>query len=569
MKKVLFVATVVKTHIMEFHIPYLKMFKDMGWETAVAAKNDYDNPADCIIPYCDKYYDISFGRNPFTISNFKAYKELKRVIDEGDYEIIHCHTPVGGALTRIAAMYARKKGARVYYTAHGFHFYDGAPLINWLLYYPIERILSKFTDVLITINKEDFRRAKSFSVKELYYVPGVGVDLKKFNRVFIDKKLKRQEIGVKSESFVLLSVGELVPRNNHEVVIRALADLKLKGQLDSIEYVICGCGVLETKLKNLAIELEVSGNVHFIGYRNDISEIYNCCDLFMLMSHQDRFPIALIEAMACGLAVICSNIRGNMDLIDDGSSGLIVENCPTKLSKSILELKNNHELRETITYAALEKIKHFDLGCVEEITERINDRVNDNSLYDLYMGQKIRKEFGIPINADVILSVGEVNKNKNHKLGIEALSKLSRRNIYYVVCGRGPLTEYNIELAKQLGVNDRVIFAGYRNDVRSFYKMADYFLFPSLREGLSLALMEAIACGLPIICSSIRGNTDLVENDVTGLVTHNKSKEIVDYLLKLESNSFQKYSFVKAGFKKIKDFDLHTVLQKMKHIYKI
>lgn len=99
MKKVLFVATVVKTHIMEFHIPYLKMFKEMGWETAVAARNDYENPSDCVIPYCDTYYDIPFERNPLKLGNMKAYKRLEKVIDDGGYDIIHCHTPVGAMLT--------------------------------------------------------------------------------------------------------------------------------------------------------------------------------------------------------------------------------------------------------------------------------------------------------------------------------------------------------------------------------------------------------------------------------------------------------------------------------------
>lgn len=235
MKKVLFVATVVKTHIMEFHIPYLKMFKEMGWETAVAARNDYENPADCVIPYCDTYYNIPFERNPLKPGNLKAYKELKHIIDEGEYDIIHCHTPVGAMLTRLAAKQARKKGTKVFYTAHGFHFYKGAPAINWILYYPVEKWLSRYTDVLITINKEDYERAKTFKAGKVCYVPGVGIDLKKFNAGYVNKEQKRKEIGVSADDFVLLSVGELIPRKNHEVVIRALSVLK---QLDKLNHMI-------------------------------------------------------------------------------------------------------------------------------------------------------------------------------------------------------------------------------------------------------------------------------------------------------------------------------------------
>ena len=155
-KRVLIIATVVKTHIMQFHIPTLKLFKEMGWETAVAARNDYQNPEDCQIPYCDQFYDIPFERIPFKPKNIECYKRLKDIIDQGDFQIIHCHTPVGGALGRLAAQKAREEGTRVLYTAHGFHFYRGAPLLNWLLYYPVEKYCSRLTDAILTINQEDF-----------------------------------------------------------------------------------------------------------------------------------------------------------------------------------------------------------------------------------------------------------------------------------------------------------------------------------------------------------------------------------------------------------------------------
>lgn len=364
---------------MEFHIPYLKMFKDMDWETAVAARNDYENPADCVIPYCDTYYNIPFERNPLKPGNWKAYKNLKKVIDEGVYDIIHCHTPVGAMLTRLAAKQTRKNGTKVFYTAHGFHFYEGAPAINWLLYYPVEKWLSNCTDVLITINKEDYERAKTFKAGKVCYVPGVGIDLKKFNVGFIDKKQKRKEIGVTADEFVLLSVGELIPRKNHEVVIRAMSVLKQNGNLDHIEYVICGRGAYEANLKKLAEELDVADNIHFLGYRNDISEICNCADVFVFMSHQEGLPVALMEAMACGLPAVCSNIRGNTDLIEDGVTGLISDNTPTAVAESIIRMKNDTALREQMALAALKKITEFDLINVEQ------------QMKELYVSVEVRK----------------------------------------------------------------------------------------------------------------------------------------------------------------------------------
>lgn len=139
MKKVLFVATMVKTHIMEFHIPYLKMLQEDGWETAVAAKNDYENPEECHIPYCDYYFDIPFERSPIKKENIIAYRKLKAIIEKGKFSVVHCHTPVGAALTRLSAMKMRRNGLKVIYTAHGFHFFKGAPVINWLFYYTIEK----------------------------------------------------------------------------------------------------------------------------------------------------------------------------------------------------------------------------------------------------------------------------------------------------------------------------------------------------------------------------------------------------------------------------------------------
>ena len=559
MKKVLFVATVVKTHIMEFHIPYLKMFKEMGWETAVAARNDYENPADCVIPYCDTYYNIPFERNPLKPGNLKAYKELKHIIDEGEYDIIHCHTPVGAMLTRLAAKQARKQGTKVFYTAHGFHFYKGAPAINWILYYPVEKWLSRYTDVLITINKEDYERAKTFKAGKVCYVPGVGIDLKKFNVGYVNKEQKRKEIGVSADDFVLLSVGELIPRKNHEVVIRALSVLKQLDKLNHIEYVICGRGAYETDLKKLAEGLDVADHVHFLGYRNDISEICNCADLFVFMSHQEGLPVALMEAMACGLPAVCSNIRGNTDLIEDGVTGLLANNTPEEVAESISEMKSDTALRNRVASAALQKIKQFDLSSVEDEMSKIyGGGVRNLVLQGVYKGQRIRKELGIPLDAKVVLSVGEVNKNKNHKVGIEALAKLRDKNTYYVICGRGPLMEAHKELAQSLGVGDRVVLTGYRTDVADFYKMADVFLFPSFREGLPVAVMEAMASGLPVVATRIRGSSDLVQQgdlfeptDVDGIA---KAIETLQ-----QSNAKHETAV----------FDIHKVIESMKTIYEI
>lgn len=369
--KVLFTATVVKTHIMQFHIPYLKMFQEMGWETAVAARNDYENPADCVIPYCDVYYDIKFERSPLNPKNLEAYRELKRILDEGEYDLVHCHTPVGGMLTRLAAGSARKKGSKIFYTAHGFHFYQGAPLLNWLVYYPLERWMARKTDVLITINQEDYQRAKHFPAKQVVYIPGVGVDLQRFAPDRAARLAKRKELGLGEEEFALLSVGELIPRKNHALVLEALARLRQEGKLEKIRYLICGRGKIEAELRQKAEALGVADRVAFLGYRKDVPQLCNACDLFVFMSLQEGLPVALMEAMACGLPVVCSRIRGNTDLVESGVNGEILDSTPEALAESIQRLRLDPVRRERYAASAGRTVQAYDLQNVQEQMKKV------------------------------------------------------------------------------------------------------------------------------------------------------------------------------------------------------
>ena len=360
-KKVLFVATVVKTHMMQFHLPYLKMFQDMGWETAVASRNDYENPEDCRIPYCDTYYDIPFERMPWKPKNLTAYRMLKRIIDEGEYDIVHCHTPVGAMIARLAALAARKKGTKVIYTAHGFHFFKGASLVNWLLFYPAEWLLAPVTDVLITINKEDYARAKKrMHAGRIEYVPGVGIDTGRFHAAPACRAEKRRELGFSEADFLLLTVAEMTKNKNHITVLKALAALKETEEYQNMHYLIVGRGEEWPSLEESARQLGVSDHVHFLGYRTDAPDMYRCSDLFLFVPFREGLSVALMEAMGSGMPILCTEIRGNTDLVDDGVSGQFVENEPQALAEAILELYRDPERRAAYGAAAAEKVKLFD-----------------------------------------------------------------------------------------------------------------------------------------------------------------------------------------------------------------
>ena len=319
MKKVLFVATVVQKHINVFHLPALKMLQEDGYRTYVAAANDTDSKH-VKISYCDEYVEIVFKRSPLHPGNVSAYRKLKDLIQSNDFDIIHCHTPVGGLLTRLAARKVRKKGTRVFYTAHGFHFYKGAPLKNWLFYYPVEKICSYFTDVLITINQEDYELAKNkFKAKAVHYVPGVGIDLSRFENIKVDRNVKRREIGVPEDAVLLLSVGELNENKNHHVIIRALAKLNNP----KIHYAIAGIGNKRDYLFELAKRLGVSDQVHLLGFRKDIPELNYVSDIFCFPSIREGLPVSLMEAAALGLPMVAADNRGTREIIKNGKSGFL------------------------------------------------------------------------------------------------------------------------------------------------------------------------------------------------------------------------------------------------------
>lgn len=367
MKKVLFVATVVKTHIMEFHVPYLEMFQQMGWETAVAARNDYRNPADCAIPFCHHYYDIPFHRSPLKKNNLSAYRQLRRLIRQEHYDIIHCHTPVGAMIARLAAMGQRKHGTKVIYTAHGFHFFRGAPLKNWLLYFPAEWLLAHFTDVLITINREDHAFAqKHLHAGRVEYVPGVGVDTHKFRFDPQARNNKRQELGIGKEDFLILTVAELIARKNHSLVLEALHLLRREPFFPKVRYLICGQGELEEALREQCRRLEIDSQVIFAGYRRDIPELCSAADLFAFMTHQEGLPVALMEAMSCSLPCLCSRVRGCSDLITDGTDGRMTQMDPQAVADAIAALYRDPALRTRLGRAAAGKLQEFSSESVHK-----------------------------------------------------------------------------------------------------------------------------------------------------------------------------------------------------------
>lgn len=369
MKKVLFVATVVRLHLNLFHLPYLRWFHDQGWQVDVAANNDFEDPADCVIPCCDHHYVIPFERSPFKKGNLLAYRQLKALLDREHYDIIHCHTPMGGVITRLAAGSARNQGTRVIYTAHGFHFYDGAPLINWLLYYPVERLLSRRTDLLLTINGEDHRRAKTFHAKRTELVNGVGIDLSRFAEATEQQKAQvRRELGLREGDIFAFTAGNLDPGKNQRTLLQAV---KL---LDDprVHLVLAGNGPLRGELEQLAGELGIADRIHFLGFRRDVYRLCSSADLFLFASRREGLSVSVMEAMACGLPIAASGIRGNTDLIDSGRGGFLLPPDDAKgFADAIRQILEEPQIRERMKRHNLEKIRRYSIEAVTEQMARL------------------------------------------------------------------------------------------------------------------------------------------------------------------------------------------------------
>lgn len=367
MKKILIVSTVSRQFYL-FEHGNIEVLHSLGYEIHAAANFSDANERLDALDIIRHPFDIQ--RSPFSLTNIRAYKQLKQIMKTENFDSVHCHSPMGGVLARLAA---KSSGiSPIIYTAHGFHFYKGASLINWLLYYPVEKYLARYTDVLITINQEDYIRAQKFKAKRTVYVPGIGVDTKKFSGFSVDRDKKRKELCISNETVVLLTVGEMIKRKNHETAIRALSKLKSSGRAKNVIYLICGRGELEGYLKDQAKRLGVDEMVIFLGFRNDISEICTASDIFVFPSYQEGLPVSVMEAMSAGLPIICSRIRGNNDLISDGDGGyLLAPEDVDGFAESISKVIDDAELRLSMGKRNIEKVKEFDIAKVKEKVKKL------------------------------------------------------------------------------------------------------------------------------------------------------------------------------------------------------
>jgi glycosyltransferase involved in cell wall biosynthesis len=379
MKKLLYITN-ISIGVSSFSVAAVRAAEELGVEFHLAGNFDGTTKESLRKnekEYGVKLHQIDFIRTPYDLRNIKAYKQLVQLIKREKFDAIHCNTPTGGVLGRLAGK--KCKVRKIIYQAHGFHFYKGAPKKNWLIYYPIEKWLAKYTDALITINNEDYELAKSkFQLRhngKVYYVPGVGIDLSQYDLPDGVREKKRKELGLKETDIVLISSGELNENKNNQIIIQALSKLRH----ENLHYIICGTGSKYDELKKMTSDNGLDDYIHFLGYRNDIKELYRASDIFVMPSLREGLSRSIMEAMASGLPCVVSNIRGNTDLLENTNSGFLCEATDVlAYTKKIKKLANDETVRKTMGKNSLVAIQKFNMETVEIAVSKVyKSELND------------------------------------------------------------------------------------------------------------------------------------------------------------------------------------------------
>lgn len=359
MKKILITSTDLM--MIQFLVPHVRYLSENGYAVEIACSVVGDRIEDvrraldgtvCAI------HTVRLERSPVSPRNISGYRDMKRLLEENTYDIIWTNEPVMGVVTRLAARKARKKGTKVVYMCHGFHFYKGASLAHWLLFYPVERFMSRFCDMIVTINREDEARAKTFHCPRVEHINGIGVDFSK-RRCTLSREEKRKELGVKESDIMVLSVGELQTRKNHEAILRALGKL----QDPRVQYFLCGKGELREYLEKLALRLGIRDRVHFLGYRKDVPEIMGAADIFAHPSKREGLGLACLEAMASGLPLVTSNIQGIPDYVENGVTGFLCDPEDTaRFAEHLGRLILEEDTRQQISKTNFLRVKKYNIA---------------------------------------------------------------------------------------------------------------------------------------------------------------------------------------------------------------
>ena len=358
--------------MVQFLLPHIRCLSENGFEVEIAC-SDVGGRMEEIrqkLAGCVRaIHLVRLVRSPFSPTNLAGYRDMKWLIDTGRYDVIWTNEPVMGVVTRMAAGKARKRGARVLYMVHGFHFYRGAPKAYWMLFYPVERLAGHFCDSVVTVNREDYARAQTMGLPDVRYIHGIGIDTERLTPG-AEQSDVRSELRLPKDAFLVLSVGELNTNKNQKTILRAMARLNDP----EIHYLLCGKGDQMEALQVQAAELGIAERVHFLGYRTDVVDICSQADVFVMPSRREGLPVASLEAMYCRLPLVTSNIRGLVDVMEDGVSGYLCEpDDDAGFADGIFRLKTDPGLRKRMAERNRSAVMPY---CIENTKREVLEIIN-------------------------------------------------------------------------------------------------------------------------------------------------------------------------------------------------
>lgn len=369
--KILLTAT-VQSHICQFHKPLVEMLHEHNCEVHVAARDNLAEKNGLKLDFAEEVFNVPFSRSPKSKDNIKAYKQLQKIIDEGQYDVIHCNTPMGGIVTRLAARKARKNGTKVFYTAHGFHFYKGAPKKNWIVFYPVEKFFANhYTDKLITITNEDYDLANKKFKCQIEWIHGVGVDEKRYFPISEEEKKKfRLEMGYNENQKLILCIGELLPNKNQQMAIRMMPEIVK--HYPGAMLLIAGNGPEKNNLENLIAELGLKNNVKLLGYVTNLEDYQHIADVCVSCSKREGLPLNIVEAMMSGTPVVATYNRGHRELINDEQNGYLVSiNDNSSMIEKVLTLLDDINVYKSTSENAILKGNEYSKTAVIEDLRKV------------------------------------------------------------------------------------------------------------------------------------------------------------------------------------------------------
>lgn len=371
-------VTTIPETLEAFLLPFATHFRDRGWVVDAAARAVSGNAA-CVAAF-DSLHDIPWSRNPLHPTNWRAAVKLRSLLEREHYDLIHVHTPVASFLARWAASRVDPSPA-VVYTAHGFHFHAGGnPLLN-LAFSNLERIAAPWTTELVVINKDDQEAAAQLRLlpaDRIHFIPGIGFDVEEFltrSSSGLDRAQMKAELGIPPEAKVVMMVAEFTPNKRQVDAVDAVAGL---GRSD-VHIVFVGVGPMRGAVEERVRGAGIADRAHFLGYRRDVPQLLPTADAMMLISLREGLPRSAMEAMALGVPMIGTNIRGLKDLLGGGAGVLVTPADVQALTAALTQILDGGPMvesrvtearRRVATYALPNVLAQYETVYARAVTDR-------------------------------------------------------------------------------------------------------------------------------------------------------------------------------------------------------